>query len=104
MALNRFFEFRSREDQGALLENYIYLRLIELYDTEQVKFWRISETKEIDFIVTISFGEGVAYEAKMKCKSAKKGINKRFQEHYPNYPQKIISYEPDAGCKWVLSL
>ncbi len=104
MALNRFFEFRSREDQGALLENYIYLRLIELYDTEQVKFWRISETKEIDFIVTTSFGEGVAYEAKMKCKSSKKGINKRFQEHYPNYPLKIISYEPDAGCKWVLSL
>ncbi len=104
MALNRFFEFRSREDQGALLENYIYLRLIELYDTEQINFWRMSETKEIDFIVTKSFGEGVAYEAKMKCKSAKKSLSKRFQEDYPNYPVEISSYESDAECKWVLNL
>jgi predicted AAA+ superfamily ATPase len=104
MALNRFFEFRSREDQGALLENYIYLRLIELYDTEQINFWRISENKEIDFIVTTSFGEGVAYEAKMKCKSVKKSASKSFLEHYPNYPVKIISFESDSECKWVLSL
>lgn len=104
MALNRFFEFRSREDQGALLENYIYLRLIEVYDADQIKFWRISETKEIDFILTTSLGEGVAYESKMKCRSAKKSAINSFKEHYPNYPVKIISFEPGSDCKWVLSL
>lgn len=104
MALNRFFEFRFREDQGALLENYIYLRLTELYDMEEIKFWRISEAQEIDFILTTSFGEGLAYEAKLKCKSIKKSIRKNFQEHYPNYPIKVISLEPDVECKWVLSL
>jgi len=104
MALNRFFEFRSREDQGVLLENYIYLRLIELYDADQVKFWRISETKEIDFIINTSFHNGLAYAAKMKCRTAKKVAIRSFQEHYPEFPVKIISYEPDAECKWVLSL
>lgn len=33
-ALNRFYDFQTREDQGQLVENYVYKRLTNLYDKE----------------------------------------------------------------------
>ncbi len=103
-ALNRFFSFKSREDQGVLLENYIHKRLSGLYDKDTIRFWRTTDNKEIDFVITTSFREGVAFEVKMNCKSAKTISQKRFTEHYPDYPLEIISYEIDKDCKWVLKL
>lgn len=104
IALNRLFDFKSREDQGVLLENYTCLRLNEIYDADQIKFWRISNTLEIDFVINTSFNEGLAYEVKMKCAGGKKGALKRFTEHYPQYPPEIVSYDYDSGCTWVLKL
>jgi uncharacterized protein len=57
-ALNRFFDFKNREDQGQLLENYFYNRLTNIYDKDNIRFWRTTDKKEIDFIVTTSFKEG----------------------------------------------
>ncbi len=104
VALNRFYDFRSREDQGALTENYVYNRLTELYDQNNIKFWRTTENKEIDFIVTLSFKEGLAYEVKMNCRNIKLTSKKKFFENYPGYKLEIISYEPGSDCKWVLKL
>ncbi len=103
-ALNRFFGFKSREDQGALLENYIHKRLSCLFDKDSIRFWRTTDNKEIDFVITTSFREGMVFEVKMNCKSAKSTSQKRFNEHYPDYPLDIISYEIDKDCKWVLKL
>ncbi len=104
MALNRFFDFKTREDQGALLENYVYNRLSVLYDTDTIKFWRTTDNKEIDFVITTSFGKGLAYEAKLNCKSVKKASQKNFVSNYPNYPLDTISYNIDNECKWILKL
>jgi len=60
-ALNRFFDFKSREDQGSLLENYIHKRLSDLYDKDSIKFWRTTDNREVDFIITTSFNEGIAF-------------------------------------------
>jgi len=104
VALNRFFDFKLREDQGALLENYVYNRLLGIYDSDAVYFWRTADKNEIDFVVTTSFEEGLAYEVKMKCNSAKAASTKKFSLAYPKYPIELITYDIDIKCKWVLKL
>lgn len=77
IALNRFFDFR---------------------------YWRTTDKKEVDFIVTTSFREGHAYQVKMNCRIGKTTSEKKFIEFYPNFPLEIISYDIDPGCKWILKL
>jgi hypothetical protein len=103
-ALNRFFSFKSREDKGALLENYVYKRLSYLNDRDTIRFWRTTDNKEIDFVITTSFREGMAFEAKMSCSGSKTTSQKSFIERYPAYPLEIISYEINKDCKWILKL
>ncbi|MCD4682058.1 MAG: ATP-binding protein [Bacteroidales bacterium] len=104
VALIRFFNFKLREDQGALLENYVYKRLTGIYDSDSIRFWRTTDNKEIDFIINTSYQQGLAYEVKMNCKTAKQTILKKFGEFYSNYPAEIVSYDIDSNCKWVLKL
>jgi predicted AAA+ superfamily ATPase len=104
IALNRFFDFKDREDQGQLIENYVFNRLTDLYDKDAIRFWRTIDKKEVDFVITTSFKEGVAYEVKLKCRNLKMDSKKRFTENYPNYRLQTISYLPDDACKWILKL
>jgi len=102
--LNRFFDFRSREDQGILLENYLHRRLTEIYDKEAIHFWRTSDKKEVDFIITTSYNKSMAYEVKMTCKEAMTTSRKKFIEAYPDFPFEIISYEINKDCEWILKV
>jgi hypothetical protein len=104
IALNRFFDFKDREDQGQLIENYVYNRITDLYDNDAIKFWRTADKKEIDFVITTSFNEGFAYEVKIKCRKINTLSQKIFSENYPGYPLEIISYLYEKDCKWVLKL
>jgi len=104
IALNRFYDFSSRDDQGAILENYIYKRLTGFYDKDNIKFWRTADKKEIDFVISTSFREGIAYEVKMNCRPGKTTSEKSFSESYPDYPLKIVSYHIDSDCLWIMKL
>lgn len=104
IALNRFYGFSNREDQGQLLENYVFKRLSNIYDKDAIKYWRTADNKEIDFVVTTSYNEGLAYEVKMKCPTSKLPAEKIFTENYPGYSFNIISYSIDDKCKWILKL
>jgi len=103
-ALNRFYGFQNREDQGQLLENFIYKRLTNLYDKDNIKFWRTTDKKEIDFIVSTSFNEGMAYEVKMNCRNINSISKKRFSESYPDYRFQAVSYALNDECQWALKL
>ncbi|MBL7111979.1 MAG: ATP-binding protein [Bacteroidales bacterium] len=103
-SLNRFFDFNSREDQGVLIENYIHKRLTEQFDSDLIRFWRTTDNNEIDFIISTSFNEGLAYEVKLKCKSGKSTSIKKFTENYPTFTVEVISYDLDRNCKWILKL
>jgi uncharacterized protein len=103
-ALNRFYGFQNREDQGQLLENFIYKRLTNLYDKDNIKFWRTTDKKEIDFIVSTSFNEGMAYEVKMNCRNINSISKKRFTESYPDYRFQAVSYALNDECQWALKL
>lgn len=104
IALNRFFDFKDREDQGQLLENYVHNRLTDLYDRDSIKYWRTTDNKEVDFVVTTSFKEGLAYEVKLKYKNFKMASKKKFIENYPGYPLEVLSYSINNECKWILNL
>ncbi len=103
-ALNRFYDFQNREDQGQLLENFVYKRLTNLYDKDNIKFWRTTDKREIDFVATTSFNEGLAYEVKMNCRNINSISMKRFTENYPDYLFHLISYAINDECQWVLKL
>lgn len=102
--LNRFLDFKSREDQGMLLENYMHKRLSELYDKETIRFWRTIDNKEVDFVITTSYQKSFAYEVKMTGKDVKTTSQKKFIEHYPGYPLEIISYDINKDGKWILKI
>lgn len=62
--LNRFDFIQDRSDKGALLENFFFIQLRNRFAMDQIYFWRINPSKEIDFIVEKSFEKGIAYEVK----------------------------------------
>lgn len=102
--LNRLFDFRNREDQGVLVENYVFKRLTNLYDEDNVRFWRTTDKKEIDFVLMTSQNEGLAYEVKMNCRKTKQTSRRKFSETYPQFPLETISYGHDPECTWILKL
>jgi len=104
IALNRLYDFRDREDQGMLIENYVFNRLQTLYDKENIKFWRTTDNKEIDFIITSSDKNNYAYEVKLRCNNIKLTSVTKFKESYPSYSFEVISYERKDTCKWILKL
>jgi uncharacterized protein len=103
-ALNRFFDFKDRDDQGQLLENYVYKRLTNIYDKDTIRFWRTTDKKEIDFIITTSLNEGRAYEVKMNCRNVDSASKRKFTINYPGYPLQTLSYDINEECQWVLKL
>lgn len=104
MAINRFFDWKDREDKGVLLENFVHRRLTEHYDRENIKYWRTVDRKEIDFVISTSYKSGFSYEVKTSGRKSKQAIKSRFTELYPDYPLDIISYEPGNDCKWVIQI
>jgi len=104
IALNRLFDFRDREDQGQLIENYVFNRLSEKHDKDSIRFWRTTDKNEIDFVISTSLKEGLAFEVKLKCPVIKPSGNKKFMENYPDFRFGTISYDIDKACNWILKL
>jgi len=77
-ALNRFYDFKGREDKGQLLENYMYKRLTNHYDKDNIKFWN--------------------------CRNLNSTSKKKFVENYHGYRFQTVSYNINDECKWVLKL
>ncbi|MCP4309885.1 MAG: ATP-binding protein [Bacteroidetes bacterium] len=104
VALNRFYNFNTRQDQEALVENYTYKRLSGKYDPDIIRFWRFDDRKEIDFVLLSSFNEGLAYEVKLKCAGKRIKAMQSFNELYPAFPTQLISYDFSDDCTWILNL
>jgi len=102
--INRFFDFNQREDRGQMLENYVFNRLSELYDPDDLRFWRTQDKKEMDFVITTSFGQGLAFEVKMDCPLKLPGSVAAFQENYPTYAFEMLTYNFENGCRQVLKI
>ena len=90
--INNFAEPDIRTDKGQLLENYVFLRLKELYGLENIRFWRTSDQKEVDFIIMSSKQNMKAYEVKFNSTGIRAAKYKAFTNTYPEYDFHFIEY------------
>lgn len=102
--LNRFSGFEEREDTGALLENYVYRRLLQLHPQEDIKFWRTADGNEVDFIVSSDFKSGKAYEVKSMESEFKPSRYKKFTENYPNINLSVVAYRSQDNKIPIIAL
>lgn len=89
--LNNFSKLNDRADKGELLENYTYIRLRQLYDANQLHFWRTADGNEVDFVIEEQLGKGIAYEVKYNDIQFKPNKYKKFTEAYPTFDLKCIA-------------
>jgi len=66
--------------------------LLENYREEEIKFWRTSDQKEIDFVITPLTGSPIALEVKFSAANLKKSKYRLFTNAYPDIPLKFVSY------------
>lgn len=88
--LNNFSKLNDRADKGELLENYVYCRLRQLFDTDNLHFWRTADGNEVDFIVQKHFNKGIAYEVKYNDVQFKPTKYKKFLEAYPDFDLECV--------------
>lgn len=91
--LSNFSKLNDRGDKGELLENYVYCRLRQLYDVDNLHFWRTADGNEVDFIVEESLGKGLAYEVKYNDIQFKPSKYAKFVDAYPDFSLKCICKE-----------
>jgi len=87
--VNNLEPFEKRNDKGALLENAVFKQFRELFEKDQLKFWRTTQKNEVDFIVN----RKKAFEVKVNSNSFNKTKYKKFFELYPNIDLSIISID-----------
>ncbi|MFN8255382.1 MAG: ATP-binding protein [Bacteroidales bacterium] len=102
--LNQFFQVDQRFDKGALLENYLFLRLTRLYSADNLRYWRTTNQKEIDFIVLHGLDNGFAIECKFQAVNFDIEQYKQFLEAYPKFPLHCRSYYSEKNEEWVLAI
>lgn len=88
--LNNFSKLNDRADKGSLLENYVYCRLRQLYDTDNLHFWRTADGNEVGFIVESHLNKGMAYEVKYNDVQFKPNKYKKFIEAYADFKLKCV--------------
>ena len=91
--INYFAPLEQRADKGALLENFVYRRQIELHTNDQVKFWRTTDGNEVDFVIETRFQTGQAIEVKFNENEAKPQKYKKFIDQYPAFPLRFLSWK-----------
>jgi predicted AAA+ superfamily ATPase len=93
---NNFDKVEQRLDKGALIENYAYIRLRDLYGLDALRFWRTADGNEVDFIIEDSITTGKAYEVKFAESGFKASKYKKFVEGYPDFILKPLVYEKET--------
>ncbi len=102
--LNQFQHIETRLDKGALLENYLYLRLIEKYSSDNLRYWRTINGNEVDFVVLNGLESGFAIECKFQNQNYKPKFYNVFTEAYPQIPIQFRTYKAENNGSWVLSV
>ena len=94
--INYFAPLEQRADKGALLENYVFIKLKEKFPADQIKFWRTADGNEVDFVLEESAFAGKAIEVKFSPTEANPNKYKKFKEAYPQFPLQFYSWhEPE---------
>jgi uncharacterized protein len=89
--LQNFTPLAIRQDKGALFENFVFTQLRNAYNLDAIKYWRTTEGKEVDFIITTQqFTKAI--EVKFSETENKISKYKKFTEHYTEIPFQFCNY------------
>lgn len=88
--VNDFQTLFVRNDKGELLENAVFRQLVDRYGVDEIRFWRTTSKKEVDFVVE---SESLAYEVKTERKRVRRSKYKEFEESYPEIRLEFVSRE-----------
>jgi len=102
--LNQFLPVDQRLDKGELAENYIFIRLRQLYEKDQIRFWRTADGNEIDFVLTKTANSGFTIETKFNSSEFRPKKYKNFSEHYPDYPLHCRAYHSESNDQNIIGL
>jgi uncharacterized protein len=93
MLSNQLNPVNQRADRGEIVENYVFIRLRQLYGTDEIRFWRTADGNEVDFVLPNLFEKSFAVEAKYSSTEFKPSKYKKFTENYPQFPLSCWAYE-----------
>ncbi len=102
--LNSFNPVFDKVDKGTIIENYVFLRLAETYDLDELKYWRTTSGNEVDFVISSSYNEGLAIEVKYNALSFNVKKYKKFIDNYPDYPLSVRAFESTSNEDNILGL
>ena len=91
--LNHWQPGPQRLDKGQHIENYLFIRLRQLYGQDNIRYWRTTSGNEIDFIVTPDNEKEFAMEAKFKADEIQLSKYKTFANAYPDILIRMVAYE-----------
>lgn len=96
---NDFRFLKERDDIGQLLENAVFRQFLEKYNKEEIKYWRTTQQKEIDFVI----GENLAFEVKAQIKGIKLKNYQQFLNFYPQFKLSLVSLSLDKSQEAKIS-
>ncbi len=92
--IDNFQYIVSRIDKGELWENTFFRILADQYDLSSIHFWRTSEGKEVDFVLSDTGEAPRAIEVKYDQAHVKPGKYKLFTTAYPDIPLSFVWMSP----------
>ena len=102
--LGQFQIIETRLDKGELLENFLFLRLNELYSTDNLRYWRTSSGNEVDFIISQGNENSFAIECKFNVTNFNSKRYSIFTENYPQIPLSARSYSSEKNKHWIAAI
>jgi predicted AAA+ superfamily ATPase len=91
--LMNFQPIHLRADRGELWENAVFRNLVDQFGTEEIRFWRTADGKEVDFVLP-GIEQPKAFEVKVDEKSNHPSKYKLFTENYPSIPFNFTNLYP----------
>lgn len=91
--LMNFQSIQTRMDRGQLWENAVFRSLADQFGTEEIRFWRTADGKEVDFVLP-EIEDPMALEVKLDEKSNQPSKYELFAESYQSIPFRFVNLNP----------
>jgi len=102
--IGQFSPVSQRTDRGILVENYVYIRLRQIYDADRLKYWRTADGNEIDFIIPENNHKGYALEVKYAKSEFRLSKYKKFTGLYPGFELSCRAYLSGNNADNIIGL
>lgn len=90
---NNFLPFNQNPDGGKVWENQVFRILVDRYGRDEIRFWRTTDKKEVDFVLP-DLQSPFAMEVKTDKMYALPRKYRTFAEAYPDIALHFVCIEP----------